>query len=243
MAAVLHCAGPFSRTSPPDGRRLPAPARPLPRHHRRDRGLRGAGRARRRGPRGGRRCCCPASGFDVVPSDCLAAHLKRRLPSATHLVAGASRPSAGSRAARPPPWSRTCTAAGAVRRDGADRRRVPPGWKTRDVDFGRGPRRGVTIPWGDVSTAFHSTGIPNIEVYAGAARRRGCGRPRRVPGPLLASAPVQAPAEAADPTRGRRARPPSSAPAAAACCGARPRRGGAASRALGRARRATPSPC
>jgi len=28
----------------------------------------------------------PGVGFDVVPSDCLAAHLKRRLPSATHLA-------------------------------------------------------------------------------------------------------------------------------------------------------------
>ena len=25
----------------------------------------------------------------------------------------------------------------------------------------------MTIPWGDVSTAFHSTGIPNIRVYTG----------------------------------------------------------------------------
>ena len=30
----------------------------------------------------------PGVGFDVVPSDCLAAHLKRRLPSATHLALG-----------------------------------------------------------------------------------------------------------------------------------------------------------
>src|SRR6187402_1304471 len=28
----------------------------------------------------------PGAGFDVVPSDCLAAHLKRRLPSATSLA-------------------------------------------------------------------------------------------------------------------------------------------------------------
>jgi len=27
----------------------------------------------------------------------------------------------------------------------------------------------MTIPWGDVSTAFHSTGIPNIEVYLSAS--------------------------------------------------------------------------
>ncbi|MFO0949410.1 MAG: saccharopine dehydrogenase NADP-binding domain-containing protein [Planctomycetota bacterium] len=30
----------------------------------------------------------PGVGFDIVPSDCLAAHLKRRLPTATHLSLG-----------------------------------------------------------------------------------------------------------------------------------------------------------
>ena len=45
---------------------------------------------------------------------------------------------------------------------------VPAAWRTRKVDFGRGPRTVVSIPWGDVSTAYHSTGIPNIEVYTTA---------------------------------------------------------------------------
>jgi short subunit dehydrogenase-like uncharacterized protein len=30
----------------------------------------------------------PSVGYDVVPSDCLAAHLKRRLPTATRLALG-----------------------------------------------------------------------------------------------------------------------------------------------------------
>jgi short subunit dehydrogenase-like uncharacterized protein len=42
---------------------------------------------------------------------------------------------------------------------------VPAAWKTREIDFGEVKKTGVTIPWGDVSTAFHSTGIPNIEVF------------------------------------------------------------------------------
>jgi short subunit dehydrogenase-like uncharacterized protein len=51
----------------------------------------------------------------------------------------------------------------------------------------------MTIPWGDVYTAFVSTGIPNIEVYMGvppasAARLRRL----RMLGPLLGWAPVQA---------------------------------------------------
>src|SRR5205814_3233848 len=45
---------------------------------------------------------------------------------------------------------------------------VPAAWKTRRVDFGRRPVTVMTIPWGDVATAFHSTGIPDVEVYAAA---------------------------------------------------------------------------
>ena len=39
---------------------------------------------------------------------------------------------------------------------------------TGSCDFGRGLRPTIQIPWGDVSTAFHSTGIPNIEVHVEA---------------------------------------------------------------------------
>jgi short subunit dehydrogenase-like uncharacterized protein len=43
---------------------------------------------------------------------------------------------------------------------------VPAAWRTREIDFGEGvTKTGVTIPWGDVATAFYSTGVPNIEVY------------------------------------------------------------------------------
>ena len=32
-------------------------------------------------------------------------------------------------------------------------------------DFGEGERATFQVSWGDVATAFHSTGIPNIEVH------------------------------------------------------------------------------
>ena len=32
------------------------------------------------------------------------------------------------------------------------------------MDFGKGATPTVQVSWGDVSTAYHSTGIPNIEV-------------------------------------------------------------------------------
>jgi short subunit dehydrogenase-like uncharacterized protein len=103
-------------------------------------------------------------GFDIVPSDCLAAHLKRRLPSATHLalaIHGMGRVSRGTATTMVENINR----GGLIRRDGK-LTSVPTAWKTREIDFGRGAVEATTIPWGDVAAAFYSTGIPNIEVYA-----------------------------------------------------------------------------
>lgn len=111
----------------------------------------------------------PGAGFDVVPSDCLAAHLKKRLPSATHLRlfirgvgAGVSRGTARS-------GIENMQRGGMVRRDGR-LVQVPLGWKTAKADFGRGSVPTVSIGWGDVSTAYHSTGIRNVEVYMAVPR-------------------------------------------------------------------------
>jgi short subunit dehydrogenase-like uncharacterized protein len=108
----------------------------------------------------------PGVGFDVVPSDCLAAHLKRRLPTATRLALGFQSFGGFSRGT-------ATTMLENVGRGGAVRRagkivRVPACWRTRVIDFGNGPTIAMTIPWGDVSTAWHTTGIPNIEVYLAA---------------------------------------------------------------------------
>lgn len=105
----------------------------------------------------------PGVGFDVVPSDCLARHLKNRLPSATHLTLafyGLGRISHGTQATMKMNVGR----GGAIRENGAIKN-VPAAYKTREINFGEVEKTGVTIPWGDVSTAFYSTGIPNIEVY------------------------------------------------------------------------------
>jgi len=110
----------------------------------------------------------PAVGFDVVPSDCLAAHLKRRLPTATRLSLGFQ-----SRARVSRGTALTILeglAEGGIVRENGIIKRVPAAWKTRAIDFGNGPVKAMTIPWGDVATAFHSTGIPNIEVYMAAPR-------------------------------------------------------------------------
>lgn len=105
----------------------------------------------------------PGVGFDVVPSDCLAARLKARLPSATHLElaftggVGLSRGTATT-------IVEGIAKGGAVRRDGKIVP-VPQAYATREIDYGSRRLTSMTIPWGDVSTAFHSTGIPNITVY------------------------------------------------------------------------------
>lgn len=107
----------------------------------------------------------PGAGFDVVPSDCLAAHLNRRLPGASRLVLGIRSSGGVSRGtATTMLESIERGEGGLVRRDGA-LVRVPAAAKSRAIDFGGGPRPAVLMPWGDVSTAYHSTGIPTIEVY------------------------------------------------------------------------------
>ena len=107
----------------------------------------------------------PAVGFDVVPTDCLAVHLLRRLPSATRLELGFQ--SVGP-AGLPPGTQRTMIEllpfGDRVRRGG---QLVVPerGEKLRRIDFGQGPVEAARFTWGDVFTAYHSTGIPDIEVY------------------------------------------------------------------------------
>jgi short subunit dehydrogenase-like uncharacterized protein len=105
----------------------------------------------------------PAVGFDVVPSDCLAAHVARRLPTASRLAIGLS----GLRFATRGSAKTLAEHVGygvLVRRDGLITAVAPGAWSRR-FDYGAGPRESLTISWGDVSTAFYTTGIPNIEVY------------------------------------------------------------------------------
>ncbi len=105
----------------------------------------------------------PGTGFDVVPSDCLAAHLHARLPEATSLALG-FRTLGGVSRGTALTMVQNLGRPGWIREHGA-LRPVPAAFHTRTIDFGDGPKLGVTIPWGDVSTAYHSTGIGNVRVY------------------------------------------------------------------------------
>jgi short subunit dehydrogenase-like uncharacterized protein len=108
----------------------------------------------------------PEVGFDVVPSDCLAAHLKRRLPTATRLTLAFRSAGRMSRGTALTALDRMSDG-GLVRVNGV-LKKVPAAWKTRAIDFGNGPEMAMTIPWGDVATVYHTTGIPNVEVYLAA---------------------------------------------------------------------------
>jgi short subunit dehydrogenase-like uncharacterized protein len=162
VQVVLHCAGPFSLTSQP---MVEACLRT--RTHYTD--ITGeiavfeAMAARDKMASEAGIMIMPGIGFDVVPSDCLAMHLKDRLPTATDLCLafyGMGRLSHGTQAT----MTMNVGKGGAIRRDGKVTP-VPAAWKTREIDFGEVTRQAVTIPWGDVATAYYSTGIPNIEVF------------------------------------------------------------------------------
>ena len=160
---VLHAAGPFSRTSAPM-----APSCIRTGRHYLD--ITGeiavfealAARDAEAGSAGV--MLLPGVGFDVVPSDCLAAHLVRRLPTANRLALAFDAAGGISRGTLAT-MLESGGSGGAVRRAGVIER-VPAAWRTRRIDFGSGPVDATTIPWGDVSTAWHSTGVGNIEVYA-----------------------------------------------------------------------------
>jgi short subunit dehydrogenase-like uncharacterized protein len=104
----------------------------------------------------------PGTGFDVVPSDCLAKALSEALPGATSLTLAfrGFKTSAGTMKTMVQSLPK-----GGLARAGGKLVSVPAAWKTMEVPFPDGPRLAMTIPWGDLSTAFRSTGIPDIEVY------------------------------------------------------------------------------
>ena len=167
--AVLHMAGPFSRTSAP---MVDACLRT--RTHYLD--ITGEidvfeaifarnDEAKRAGV-----ALVPGVGFDVVPTDCLAVLLQRALPTATHLEL-AFLPRGGLSPGT------TKTALDGLKKGGREResgvlREVPFLAHKRWASFPSGERLCVSIPWGDVSTAFHSTGIPNVRVYMAMPPRR-----------------------------------------------------------------------
>ncbi len=112
----------------------------------------------------------PGTGFDVVPSDCLALHLKNRLPSATHLQLAFTMSKGGLSRGTSKSMTEGLGYGGLIRQDGK-LTYCALGSKVMEIDFGTFKTKTLCIPWGDISTAWRSTGIPNIEVYTGTTDR------------------------------------------------------------------------
>ena len=108
----------------------------------------------------------PGVGFDVVPSDCLASHLWQRLPDASHLSLGLL-PGNGEISRATAMTVLDSMGGKAVIRRNHELLQVPMGSVHRKIDFGQGLQPSLAFGWGDLSTAHHSTGIPNIEFYFG----------------------------------------------------------------------------
>jgi short subunit dehydrogenase-like uncharacterized protein len=111
----------------------------------------------------------PGSGFDIVPTDCVAKMLKERLPSANQLKlaykASAYQLSGGTYKSVLEGLAQGCK----VRKDGQITRVHRPRMEMLPIES-EVLQSSVLIPWGDVSTAYYSTGIPNIEVYTAMGR-------------------------------------------------------------------------
>jgi short subunit dehydrogenase-like uncharacterized protein len=164
IAVVAHCAGPFSATARPVVDACLATGT----HYLDITGeidvfesvLARADEARARGV-----VLLPGAGFDVVPSDCLAALLARALPGAARLelavhVTGGVSPGSAKTAME------SMFGMAARARIGGVIGPVPAGRRRRQVEFADGSATAQAITWGDVSTAYYSTGIPDIVVYA-----------------------------------------------------------------------------
>jgi short subunit dehydrogenase-like uncharacterized protein len=169
MSAVLHCAGPFIKTS-----KAMVDAALAEKVHYLDitgeiavfeRVMARDAEAKAHGV-----ALIPGVGFDVVPTDCLAAELHELMPDAVDLKLAFFSP--GARISRG--TFRTMIEGlgdgGAVRRGGKIVN-VPLDHEVREIEFSCGKRMTMTLPWGDVSSAFYSTAIPDITVYAGRSPR------------------------------------------------------------------------
>lgn len=106
----------------------------------------------------------PGTGFDVVPTDCLALYLKNKLPDADSLELAFMGLGGGVSHGTAQTMAENLGRGGAIRKNGKIKS-VPAAWRTRTIDFGSKTRTAASIPWGDVSTAHFTTGIENIIVY------------------------------------------------------------------------------
>jgi short subunit dehydrogenase-like uncharacterized protein len=107
-------------------------------------------------------------GFDVVPTDCLAQYLHCRLPDATHLQLAFAN-DGGALSHGTAQTAVDNLGQGGLVRENGQLKIVPYAHTVLTVKFLNGQTVPcMSIPWGDVSTAYYTTGIPNIETFIGS---------------------------------------------------------------------------
>jgi short subunit dehydrogenase-like uncharacterized protein len=185
---VVHCAGPFSQTAAPmvdaclatrtHYLDITGEVDVLEATYRRDAEAKTAGVV-----------LLPGIGFDVVPTDCAAAMVAAALPDATELeiaftLGGGISPGTIKTAIEG-------AGAGGRARVNGELVGVSLAHKQRYADFPSGPKQVSAIPWGDLSSAFRSTGIPNITTFTALPRGDLIGKGSELLGPLLKNPAVQ----------------------------------------------------
>ena len=107
-------------------------------------------------------------GFDVVPTDCLAQYLHYRLPDATHLELAFAN-DGGALSHGTAQTAVDGLGQGGLVRENGKLKAVPYAHKVLNINFLNNQTVPcMSIPWGDVSTAYYTTGIPNIETFIGS---------------------------------------------------------------------------
>lgn len=188
VSVVAHCAGPFSATAAP----MVSACLATGTHYlditgeidvfeaiyARDREARDAGVV-----------LLPGAGFDVVPTDCLAASLARALPGATELdLAFTARMRVGPGTAK---TALEGAALGGRARVAGSLRQVSIAHRSVTAEFPSGPRVVHAIPWGDLSSAYRSTGIGTITTYTALPGGGAAGSGYRLLAPVLRMPAVQ----------------------------------------------------
>lgn len=133
----------------------------------------------------------PGVGFDVVPTDCMARLLREKMPDASRLVLAFSSRPAGLSSGTARTALQNAGDPPLVRRNGALVSTGLPA-PTREIDFGPFRSTGVCISWGDIATAYRTTGIRDIEVFLGVSPKQAMRMQRMLKmGGLMRLAPVR----------------------------------------------------
>jgi short subunit dehydrogenase-like uncharacterized protein len=108
-------------------------------------------------------------GFDVVPTDCLIKYVADQLPDASRLEVALNALSGDKNSSGTSAGTMKSglgmIAKGNLLRRGGELVYADFGTDVKTFRFPMGKRTGMAFPWGDLATAYRTTGIPNITTY------------------------------------------------------------------------------